>query len=125
MFAGTIRHDRNGWVRLARRFGTALCLLAVMLTLLGHVEPVSASALIDGYSLSTGDHATNTGPDHSSPATQQHCFNSGHCSLHAILPMASAECRRDVNILQSSPRRLAKGRAITPYHRPPSTTDIG
>lgn len=125
MIAGMSRRERNGGASLPRRFATALCLLAVLLALFGHVEPAPASALIDGYSVLIDDHAADAGPDHGVPAAQHHCLHSGHCAFHAILPISSGEGRHDVTTLRSSLRQHAKGRTVTPWHRPPSTTDIG
>lgn len=125
MIAGTTRSGRIARASPPRRFVSTLCLLVILLASFGYAESASASPVDDGYAVSVGGHATGVESDHIDPAAKQHCSLGWHCSLHAILPMASAEGAHGVTLFRSPPAHSANGRAVAPGQRPPSTADIG
>ena len=124
MKSDTNSNDRSRRTASSRRLGVVVCLVALLLAVFGHVDPASAALAADGYSVMTDDHAATTG-DHGGVAAVHHCVHSGHCAFHTLLPAATG-----LGALRSAaPRRSAcqrgKGRAVSPWRRPPSTTEIG
>ena len=125
MTADTTGHRIGGRAASSRRLIALLCLLAFLATLVGHTEIASALPISEGYSISAGDTDTSVDLDHDGSAVQQHCVHGGHCGSYAVLPMAWSGNPRDATARRSPLRQSARGRASTPWHRPPRTSDIG
>lgn len=123
MTVDRVQRSGSGRAGLCRRLTATLCLLAVLLALLVHGEPALAAPVGDGFSVAAVDH--DAVPDQAGPVAQQHCLGGGHCVSPAILPSMSSESPGPAAALRSLRRQRVKDRVVTPWHRPPSTTDIG
>lgn len=107
-----------------RTIGVVVCLLALLMAMLGHLEPASAAPAFDDYSVTANDHA-DLHADRDGSVARHHCLNSGHCAFQAVLPLAPTVSAQMPAILRRPVGRIGVGRAVAPCRHPPRTTDIG
>lgn len=106
-----------------RQFGVVACVLALVVTLFGHIEIAGAAAPgQDAAVVSMSKIDRSEGHAGYSPAPD--CVLQGHCSLQALLPLPLPGAPLAAEPVGIAPDQLAQGRTTAPQHHPPKAPRV-
>jgi len=105
------------------RLGVVVCLLALFISMFGHIEVLVANDMavwhIDGIA-----DAAELPSDRHDTASHQQCPQHIQCSIQAVLPVGPAVSPNGSNAAEAVPEQVSGNRTISPLRHPPKTEDV-
>lgn len=106
-----------------RRAGVFICLLALVTGTFAHVGQSAAAPMASEQAAVTAVHLADGSSPENRALAPQHCAPNGQCTVHAVVPLASASGLHGPQAVDSIPEQFPGDHITSPLRLPPKTIE--
>lgn len=106
-----------------RRAGVFICLLALVTGTFAHVGQSAAAPMASEQAAVTAAHLADGSSPENRALAPQHCAPNGQCTMHAVVPLASANGLHGPQVVGSIPEQFPGDHITSPLRLPPKAIE--